>query len=113
MTPPHGADSKQSAPCSSSTKFQIRHGDFNVDSRTIDYLVSIVDIFQSIVFTRSPLAAPIGDSWKLDPRWDQCCELVGIFPYCGKIEDPWGKGNFSKNMGISGNGTLYLVDLLQ
>jgi len=45
-------------------------------------------------------------------RMAQCCELVGIFPYCGKIEDPWEKGNFGKNMGISGNGTLYLVDLL-
>ena len=50
--------------------FKYGKGDFNVDSRTIDYFVSIVDIFQSIVFTRSPLAAPIGDSWKLDPRWD-------------------------------------------
>jgi len=41
--------------------------------------------------------AAIEEDNRPNGRAFQCCELVGIFPYCGKIEDPWEKGNFGKN----------------
>jgi len=50
-------------------------------------LLSNLNFAMTLLVLRNPLAAPIGDSWKLDPRWDvfnhfKTLSVIVLFSEC-------------------------------